>query len=65
MTSALLVVDPDRTVVPVDRRVSGSFVEHLGRAVDLTRTGVSRIAETVAVCLDGAVAGVTAAPVTH
>ena len=33
MTTAQLVVDPDRPVGTVDRRLFGSFVEHLGRAV--------------------------------
>ena len=33
MTPAQLVVDPDRPVGTVDRRLFGSFVEHLGRAV--------------------------------
>ena len=33
MTPAQLVVDPDRVVGAVDRRLFGSFVEHLGRAV--------------------------------
>jgi alpha-N-arabinofuranosidase len=33
VSSAQLVVDPDRAVGAVDRRLFGSFVEHLGRAV--------------------------------
>jgi alpha-N-arabinofuranosidase len=33
MTTAQLVVDPARPVGAVDRRLFGSFVEHLGRAV--------------------------------
>ena len=33
MATAQLVVDPDRPVGRIDRRLFGSFVEHLGRAV--------------------------------
>jgi alpha-N-arabinofuranosidase len=33
MSAARIVVDPDFTIGPVDRRLFGSFVEHLGRCV--------------------------------
>ena len=33
MDSARIVVDPDFAVGPVDRRLFGSFVEHMGRCV--------------------------------
>lgn len=33
MTKALIHVDPASTVAPIDRRIFGSFVEHLGRCV--------------------------------
>lgn len=33
MTSANLRLDAQRTIAPVDRRLFGSFIEHLGRAV--------------------------------
>jgi alpha-N-arabinofuranosidase len=33
MAVARLALDPRRTVGPVNRRLFGSFVEHLGRAV--------------------------------
>ncbi|MBB5959754.1 alpha-N-arabinofuranosidase [Saccharothrix tamanrassetensis] len=33
MRSGSLVLDPDFTIGPVDRRLFGSFVEHMGRAV--------------------------------
>ncbi|WP_308800266.1 arabinosylfuranosidase ArfA [Agromyces silvae] len=33
MTSACIIIDRDRTIGTVDRRLFGSFVEHLGRAV--------------------------------
>ncbi|MGB3908872.1 MAG: alpha-N-arabinofuranosidase [Pseudolysinimonas sp.] len=33
MTTAALTVDPASAIAPVDRRLFGSFIEHLGRAV--------------------------------
>src|SRR3954452_17417093 len=33
MTQVRIVVDPDFAIGPVDRRLFGSFVEHMGRCV--------------------------------